>query len=348
MLFFFRSRLRLAVILTLFLFCCIWLFISSLPKPMTRIHLTAKTKTVAYSVSNPEMVKIELREVRLNIPDKNEIHFGDDTTVCVTGELRPAENSILRYTRSSDEVITIEIDEIDEVSKSSVFIAMEAPSLNGGAKKKSFKKEYRLENATTIVIHPKDKECRSVVPDALPIWGPAEIGDEGLESSPPTSGEIKVYARSIKEDSAALYQAGEFVIPSLSRISEQKNDIVFNGEDWFGSVTIPKDKDEKGFKVQATTNAKSLRIYQPGREQEGYDIIEVSRFDRQFKDPAIQWVQMWVAIFVITAEICFMFVEFISNEFFRKKRNKCNDTEKKCVPTDHKEAQLPDIDEPIP
>ncbi len=309
---YFCTPFRLALSSTSLLMLVSLIALPHLPKPLTTLHVSAETETLAYRVTNPERVALNLEKINIEGKLPEETSFDTPTNLeCVSGDLNLTMGTVVRYRRELDKRIILTIVGQALGSKPSTFQTSDTKS-----------SRVILGPGSNLTIDPNDKDCKGKVPVVLPVWGPGEMGSELPEVAVMFNGSVKIYARSIKKlffktFASSLYKAGQIDLPPNSRITEKNGNIEWAGEDWIGAVRIPTKDDTGGFHAQVTTNAQELRVYQAGGATEGYDTIKVGLFAQIFNDPTLQWYQIRIAILLILAGIIVPLIDIIPPECFK-------------------------------
>jgi len=287
----FTTRLRTTIVLSLFGFLIYLFILICLPRPSTVMSVSSNTEALTYRATNPTQSSISLGSSLLvpgNLFDENE-------SQCVSGIFTPNTGVIITYRKYIDG-FTIEFIETNKIA--TTIGSLKLPS---GEQK-------NIKSDDLFIVSTKEEECASDSSHVrLPIWGPAELGEEfralGSDKSEPgllLEGIIDIYGRSSEtlgpfDNTAGLYSSGSIKLPTGSRVVEVK-DKWLTGKPWWGIVHA--SMNETYFTVNATTEAYELALFTPGIQNEP-ETIQVGTFKRLYKDPGILKAQVLVGILLL-------------------------------------------------
>lgn len=282
--------------------------------PLILIH--AQTELVSFIVARPELANIPLYNVELVRHDGKTCKQLTEQNDLFTGLLQPMVGTRITY-RHSGEKIVIEIK----------------PGPLQKGEKHSTLAYLKFSDDTRCVVHnrlvirfepPASENHFMINARPLPIAGPSEIGKEyGAPLMPRKSGKrtagllaggtLRVFGRATSLISGKeIYppQHANFIIPKGSRltsISSRGNNEFFPNS-WYGSVTI----NEFIFDLSATTEAKELRLYRPGRSQDA-ELFKTSLLAQIFNDPSLAIFSFLFVLFTIILQVVLAFINVLSS-----------------------------------
>ena len=276
-----------------------------LPRPQTIMAIEAGTETVAFEVDNPQAATIGSVTGLVSVVRPNADVFEDAATPeCRKGRLEPSLGTRIRYRRTSDSRTEIVVETLGAEGVATRFV----PETGAAA---------MLGPGSLIVIESDGKRstCRADMPP-LPIWGAAEIGDEGVivggsgRAGALISATVKIYARALERIgpfrfAPGLYLAGEIDVLPGSRIVEDHPVEGRRPAAWVGSARIDSFRRDE-LSVAVTTSSPTLNLYRAGFE--GADTLAVSALVQQFKDPGVVRIQFMLGVLFAAVNFLFGFL----------------------------------------
>ncbi len=269
-----------------------------LPRPETIMAIEAGTETLVFEVSNPQASTIgALEGMVAPVAPGQDVFAEAEEPQCRVGRLEPPLGTRLRYRRTSDTRTEISVEGLGSEGLPARFFS-ESGTVTA------------LGRGSLIVIEsdPGRSSCPAQTPP-LPIWGPGEIGDEGVivggsgQAGALISAEVKIYARALERVlgirfDPGLYMAGEIVVLPGSRIVEDDPVEGRAPAAWVGSARIDSLRRDE-LSVAVTTSAPTLSLYRAGFE--GADTLAVSALVQQFMDPGVVRLQFLLGVLLASA-----------------------------------------------
>ncbi len=281
--------------------------LATLPKPNVLVAASIQTETLEMTVSRPDGTSIFLPIARLDVDD--EIQCYSDLIVS------PHQNTRVYYSRENAG-LSIAVD--------------------GKFSWRSKDKELRTDDFAIILVSNEYDSCKSSHPIRLPISGLINIGTvAGANSGDDTlplvilNGSLDIYGRAadrifgipitlfssfLPMEPDRLYMADQIKIPAGSNITSKT-------AHWEGFADVLWEQSERGLRLEASTNARSLQLQAPAPrvssdgntlENQKADVISLTFGARLNNDPNIRWVFAAVSFLCLILGVFFQLP--LSNE----------------------------------
>ena len=274
-------------------------------EPETSTTIQGRAETLAVEVRNPVTASLELTGVHvLPVASAADLFTDPDAGAslrCARGQLVPGLGARVRFRRGAG-ALTISVEDAGGSETPTRFVT------DGGP--------HALGPGSLLVVDPGDPACRGVIPAAIPIWGPASLGDEGAVaggSGQPgalISATVRIYARSNEIfGPSGFYLSDEIALPPGSRLVESNGDDEAARSAWIGALRVD-DPESPGFDVNLSTAARALRVYRAGIK--GSDTLQVSLFARQFRDPGVLHLQILFGILIVLLQLVTSFAALLT------------------------------------
>jgi len=284
-----RWLIGLIVVAAAVLGLAVW----TMPSPRISVVLNASTETLSFTVVNPDLAAFRVAGMRA-------VREDDATGECVAGIVAPAVGTTLTYLVARDDRIVIGL------------APAPAPGSSARVAQISGKEDLEtpLDGYWRLL---SDPSCAGDKPRRLPIHGAAEFG---REYSVPTatrdplsglliSGKLTIYGHSIESLLGfslprSWYEWKNIDVPAGSRISAWTDDNEKAGAVWWGVARVDLDKEKETIllNVDASTNARTMRVAIPGvPDQNGR--LSFDRFSQMTSDPTIVAIQIYFGFAVV-------------------------------------------------
>ncbi len=280
-------------------------FYATLPDPIVRTSLRANVERFQFQVVAPVNASQRVSGMRLRT-------IGEEKGRCVDGVIQPQAGTFVEFVRTARGQTGIRVefrDERDDDGKTTVAVLLAAN-----------KEPERIVGG--IDLSPDTGHCLGRPPDRFAIDGVAEFGHEfraaDLGRDPAagylSDGWVSMFITGIDRIlfwplSPRLIQVESVLLPAGSRVQAAPPKAVGKNEDsrarWIGVATA--DMQQRGFVVDASTNARVIEIRLSGAERERSE-LRVSDFTRATQDGNILWfytsvVAIWGAAVAVLSDV---------------------------------------------
>jgi hypothetical protein len=248
------------------------------------VTISAHTEYLQFTVEDSEIARFGFKQAKVSTA--NSFDPPRIKADCKPGIFTPAVGSVVTYRYQPDGTVLATADAQNNAPSGWLSIA--------GS-------EMEPMDETTFVDLSRsgctDQTTDQTIPK-LPVWGPAEIGQElraaeGFNSRPLLllSGTLSMYARAVPflgtYGERTLFPVSSIELPTGSRLSETPK-VGDNGEPvafhrWWGVVYVGPG-EASSFTAELATFAPSLTLLHPGSDRGG-DIISAGVFTRFVGDP---------------------------------------------------------------
>jgi hypothetical protein len=227
--------------------------------------------------------------------------------------LTPVKNAQIEYRRGDDDFFAIRVR--PPAPREVALTLWEKPK--GGRR-----------SITGDVVLTATRDCSGTAPKRLPIWGPAEFGEEVKPAGPSgeivpgmlRNGTIEVYAIAHQEliglsFPASVYSVMTFNLPpgSVLRSAASTSDEKAGDEaTWIGTAIVSSGKT--GIEIEATSNTPSITLKSSrtfGRNDASRQ-IDLNQYAQFTKDPNILWVQFLGGAFLVCMRLVLSIVGFFT------------------------------------
>jgi len=281
--------LRLGAFLLLVVAIMLLAAIYTLPDPVVRSVLRAETEFLRVTVANPAVAGFRVGRMRA-IPD------AAGTGPCIAGLLTPAagmEVSLLRVGTGSL-VIRLGLPETTAVEPDDAA----TPELMVGTITSADDVPAALRGPHRFV---DDAACPQAPTARLAIHGDAEFGREMGLARPTrevaegylSEGSLSIFVHSV--DSllgifrlpSRIYQVQQIAVPAGARLSAMQGPRQPGNPVWWGIARV--DPARAGMSIEASTQARNIRLVVPGSESGG-STFRIGDFFHLAEDPNVFWI----------------------------------------------------------
>jgi len=257
-----------------------------LPTPSVRLVLHASTEVVRFQVANPDQAAFRVAGMRAFSEDSG---TGD----CVTGVIQPAIGVTVNYS-------------ITTTGRPAIGLS---PSPTGTTQtvaqySDDTDQARPLDGFHRIVF---DESCKGNSPQRFPIVGNAEFGRE--YSAPTatqdpmrgalTDARLTIYGQSLHLSvpffTQSIYEWKKIDVPGGSRLGAISDADDGAGPIWRGlaQFEFDKDKNSASYSIDASTNARGVRLTMPGVPDRDSQIV-FGRFSQLTSDPNLIAAQLYL------------------------------------------------------
>jgi hypothetical protein len=263
-------------------------FVLTLPAPNLWVGFRATSESLSFRVINPEMAAFRISGMRGTSVDGR-------FSACVDAMITPKAGARMSYRRGDEKYYQITIDAPESGAETLTIRDRGKPAsvLRGN------------------VIFAAAEECSGSVPKRLPVWGPAEFGEEVRPANVfgiivPGSlieGTIEVFAHA--QDRllglsfpSVVYSVTTFNVPPGSVLTTP--DGVSDETTWTGFVRLPQEGF--GVEVQASSNTRAVTIRSTRAFSDSASSsrrIDLGQFAQVLNDPNIIQLQFFVGALML-------------------------------------------------
>lgn len=284
-----RTRIAIALgVSVVFLGVCL-LFFLTLPDPRVRTIFKGKAEIIRVIALIPEVAGFRVGRMKA-IPDDA------DDGPCIDGLARPAQGVQVTYLRVDKGFLRIDLafpNAAADDRRPTAFLDMR------DGRKLSLAGPHRL-------VEVEETICPGLPPKRLAIQGDAVFGRELLPASAErdsaighlSEGKIVMFGQSVDRlfggipVQPRIYSVEEIELPAGSRVGARSMAVDDARPVWWGIAQI--DPNQRGFSIDASTNARRVLLVMPGSERAG-ETIEVGDFFQLTEDPTVFWVFIGLA-----------------------------------------------------
>jgi hypothetical protein len=293
-------RAAYGLVIVAVVFCIYLIFLWTLPLPNTWVALDTTTEVVSFRAVNPNFATFRVSGMIAQTLDGK-------LNACSDAIVTPGNNVKVQYRRESEEFFRI--------------IVGPAP-LGEDTLTMREASDTAAKSLRDTVVFTANKECMGTSPRRLPIWGPAEFGEQLRPAGPSgemgsgmmLGGTLEVYAHA--QDRlfgfafpSSVYSVMAFKLPPGAVLASDAPSA--DQSTWTGVAAI--SKDGTGFKVAATSNTpdvvlKSSRSFGPSASRR----IDLGNFSQILHDPNVVSVQLFGGIFILLLQSVLSIVRFFT------------------------------------
>jgi hypothetical protein len=257
-----------------------------LPTPNVRLVLRASTAVVRFQVANPDQAAFRVAGMRAFAEDSG---TGD----CLAGVIQPAIGATVNY------AVTTTGRPVIGLSPSSTATTQTVAQYSDDTDQ-----ARPLDGFHRIVF---DDSCKGNLPQRFPIVGNAEFGRE--YSAPTvtqdpmrgalTDAKVTIYGQSLHLSAPffnrSIYLWKEIDVPGGSRLGAISDADDGAGPIWRGLARFDfdKDKNSASYSIDASTNARGVRLTMPGAQEQDSQIV-FGRFSQLTSDPNLIAAQLYL------------------------------------------------------
>ena len=278
-------RLRYGTVIAIIALGLYAAFLWMLPQPNTWVALKTTAEVLHFQAIKHDLAAFHVSGMSaVSLDDKNNLDG------CIDAILTPAKNARVEYRRGDDEFFRIIID----------------PKEPGGVSLALWEKGVARSITGSVVLTAK-RDCGGGTPKRLPIWGPAEFGEEVRPAGPSgeivpgmlLNGTIEVYAIAHQRliglsFPASVYSVMTFDLPPgfvLRSAASSSDEKAEDEATWTGTAIVSSGKT--GFDVEATSNTPSVTLKSSrtfGRTDTTSRQIDLGHYAQFIKDPNVLWI----------------------------------------------------------
>jgi hypothetical protein len=285
-------------------------FLWALPQARISVVLSASSESVAYRVIDSDMSVMHLFGLRATAIDGS-------VSACADMVVTPALGARVEYRRGDDDHYSVTIDPRDPAA-TTAFLR---------------EKDGKSRPVKGSIVFASAKACGDDKPQRLPIWGPAEFGEElrppGVSGDVApgilVSGTISVYGRAHERllglhFPPVTYLVSSFDLPAGSVLSAKEPDGTLSDTAWTGLATT--NNDDPGFTIAASTDARNVSLTSARAARDANDAteqIDLGGFAQFLNDPNVVQIQVIGGVFFLLLQGLGSLASFMSSRGVRDK-----------------------------